>query len=342
MKIGKIKLNHHSVPLIIPEMGINHGGKIDVAIQIAKSAKRAGAKIIKNQTHIAEDEYSVEAKKIIPDNANTNIVNIIKKCELTEVEEYNLKNYVEKIGLEYLSTPFSKKAVDRLIKFNVKAFKIGSGECNNFPLLEYVAKFKKPIILSTGMNDLKSIKIASKILKNSNVEFALNHCTNIYPSNYSEARLGFIDVLKKQFPNNLIGLSDHSKDNLVALAGISKGAKLIERHYVDSKKRRGPDISSSMDFDDLKDLIYACNSIHQSLTMKNQILQKEKSVANFAFASVVSIKKIRKGEKLSLKNIWVKRPGTGDFLAKDFKKILNRIAKKDIKENVQLKISDIV
>ncbi len=341
MKIGNLKINHNSEPLIIPEMGINHAGKLEIAFKIVKSAFKAGAKIIKNQTHIAEDEYSYEAKKIIPDNAKQNIFDLIKRCELTMEEEFKLKKYTESLGLEYLSTPFSRKAVDRLNKLKVKAFKIGSGECNNYPLIEYICKFRKPVILSTGMNNLNQIKVSTNILKKNKIEFAINHCTNIYPSDYHHARLKFIDVLKKSYPKTLIGLSDHSRNNLMAIIAMSKGVKLIERHYVDSKKRKGPDISSSMSFEDLKELIKVSKNIYTALQNKNKILNDEINVSKFAFASVVSTKDIKKGEKFSSKNLWVKRPGTGDFSAKDYKKLINKTSRKYIKINTQIKFSDL-
>ena len=341
MKIGNIQITMSNPPLIIPEMGINHSGRLDVACKIVLSAKKAGAKIIKNQTHIADDEYSIEGKKIRPDNSKKNIYDLIKKCQFSMEDEYKLKKYTELIGMEYLSTPFSKKAVDRLIKLKVKALKIGSGECNNYPLIEYICKFKKPVILSTGMNSLLEITKAVSILKKNKITFALNHCTNIYPADYNDARLNFINVLKKKFQNTLIGLSDHSKDNLIALASIPMGVNLIERHYVDSKKRKGPDISSSMDFNELKDLIKKTKNIFDALKDKKKILPKEKNVARFAFASVVSTKNIFKGEILNKKNIWVKRPGNGDFLAKNYNKLIGKKVKKNILANRQLKKTDI-
>lgn len=342
MRIGNIKISTDNPPLIIPEIGINHGGKIDVACKIVQSAKKAGAKIIKNQTHIANDEYSAEAKKIIPDNSKKNIFDLIEACQLSLEDEFKLKRYTESLGMEYLSTPFSKEAVDRLIKLEVKAFKIGSGECNNYPLIKYICKFKKPIILSTGMCTISEIYKTVNILKKNKIIFALNHCTNIYPAEYSDARLNFIYTLKKKFPNILIGLSDHSRDNLIALASVPMGASIIERHFVDNKKRKGPDISSSMDFNDLKDLILKSENIFSALKEKKGILIREKNVAKFAFASVVSIKNITKGEKLDYKNIWVKRPGTGYYLAKDYEGLIGKISKNNISANTQIKKSDVI
>ncbi len=159
-KIGK-KYN----PLIIAEIGINHGGNINIAKKMVDSALRAGVEIIKHQTHIVDDEMSPEAKKVKPGNSDKSIYEIMKSCSLSFEEENELKDYVEKQNMIFISTPFSRSAVDRLVKMDVPAFKIGSGECNNYPLIEYICKFKKPVILSTGMNDIKSIKKAVKIFK---------------------------------------------------------------------------------------------------------------------------------------------------------------------------------
>ena len=337
IKFGKIKIDNSLEPLIIPEIGINHGGNLGIAFKIIKAAKRAGAKLIKNQTHIVEDEYSMESKKEVPKNANENIYSLIKKCSFSYEQEFKIKKYTESLGMEYLSTPFSRAAVDRLNKLKVKAFKIGSGECNNLPLIEYVSKSKKPIILSTGMNNMKQIKKTISILKKNKVKFVINHCTNIYPSNYSHARLNFILELKKNFPNILIGLSDHSEDNLTSYAAIALGVNLVEKHFVDTKKRKGPDISSSLDEKGLKNLIIDSKNIFLTLKDKKNILKEEVSVAKFAFASVIALRNIFKGEKLTRDNIWVKRPGTGEILAENFDDILGKKAKIDIKNDEHLK-----
>jgi len=165
MEIAGRKVGIEHPPLVICELGINHGGSLKVAKKMVDKAALSGAEIIKHQTHIIEDEMSSEAKKIIPGNADISIYEIMKSCALSESEEIALKKYVQKKGMIFISTPFSKKAVDRLIKFKVPAFKIGSGECNNYPLIEYISKFKKPVILSTGMNSIKSIYPAVKILR---------------------------------------------------------------------------------------------------------------------------------------------------------------------------------
>jgi len=330
-KIGKRIVGDGCPPLIIAELGINHNGSLDRAIEIADSAIRSGAEVIKHQTHIVEHEMTKAAKKTIPGNSKKSIYEIISKSSLNEEEEKKLMQHINKKKAIFISTPFSKQAADRLIKFNVPVFKIGSGECNNYPLIEYIAKFKKPIILSTGMNSIKTIWPAVRIFKKYKIKYALLHCTNIYPTPPELVGLNCINIIKKNFPDCIVGLSDHTTSNFTSLAAVALGAQIIERHFVDSKKSIGPDVTSSMDSKELKELILGSNIIYKSLERKNKILLKEEiPTKKFAFSSVVSLKDILPGEKLSEDNIWVKRPGTGEFLAKDFPKLIGREVKKII------------
>jgi sialic acid synthase SpsE len=327
-------IGEHQVPFVIPEIGINHGGSFEKAKKMIKSAYNSGAECVKFQCHIIEDEM-IE-NNVIPGNARESIWKIMKKCSLSENEERRLKEYTEKLNMIYLSTPFSRAAADRLEDMDVCAYKIGSGECNNYPLIKHVASFRKPIILSTGMNNLSSISKAVKILEKHNVQFALMHTTSIYPTPYELVRLGAIHDLQKKFPNIVVGLSDHSLGNYSCFAAISMGASILEKHFTLSKQWKGPDVSLSIVPNELKDLIQGSKNISSSLGGNKNILAEEQSTIDFAYASVVSIKEIKKGEKLSKENIWVKRPGTGKILATDFSKTLNKRTKKKILKNTQL------
>ena len=180
--IGDIVIGKNEEPLVIPEMGINHEGSLEVAKLIVDAAYRSGARIIKHQTHVVEDEMSHAAKNVIPGNSDVSIYDVMERCALSEDEEYDLMKYVESKGMVFLSTPFSRAAADRLEKFGVLAYKIGSGELNNYPLIEHIAAFGKPMILSTGMNDINHIQKAVNILEKYNVPFALMHTTNLYPT----------------------------------------------------------------------------------------------------------------------------------------------------------------
>ncbi len=337
MKINQRIIGLDQDPLIIAEIGINHNGSLKVAKEMVDAACQSGIEMIKHQTHIIEDEMSAPAKKIIPGNADKSIYHIMKECALNEEDEWELMNYVHSKGMIFISTPFSRKAVDRLVKFDVPAFKIGSGECNNFPLLEYVASFGKPVILSTGMNDIPAIKKSVHILEKHKVDYALLHTTNLYPTPDNLVRLGALNQLQKIFPNALVGLSDHSLTNHACFGAVALGASIIERHFTDSMKRKGPDIICSMDKEAAKELIQGVNIIKQQRGGNKNLIEEEQITRDFAFASVCSIKSIKCGEKLTKENIWVKRPGKGGIPAENYDKILNKIAVVDIPKDVQLK-----
>lgn len=341
ISIGYRKIGNDYDPLVIAEIGINHGGSLKTAFEMVDAAYKAGAEIIKHQTHIIEDEMTKEAKKVIPGNTDVSIYDVIKKCALSEEEEMELKRYVESKGMIFLSTPFSRAAADRLERMGVLAYKIGSGECNNYPLVEYVASFGKPIILSTGMNDLESVRKSVNIFRKYNIPFALLHCTNLYPTPPHLVRLGGMLELKKEFPDAIIGLSDHTTNNNACLAATALGACILERHFTDSKNRLGPDIACSMDPKELKELINGTREIHLMLGGKKEAAEEEQVTKNFAFATVVAIKDIKKGDILTKENIWVKRPGIGEIKAEKYNSLLNRKATRDIMYDEHLKWSDV-
>ncbi len=337
LKIGKRFIGEKYLPLVIVEIGINHNGKIKLAKDLIKVAHGCGAEIIKHQTHIPDDEMSIEAKKIIPVHTTENIYDIISNSSISYEQEKNFQNYVHKLGMTFLSTPFSREAANRLNKMNVPAYKIGSGECNNYPLIEHICKFKKPIILSTGMNGIKSIRKAVKIIESYKISYALLHCTNLYPTPINLIRLNAIDEIKKMFPKAVVGLSDHTGENYTSFAALGKGASIIEKHFIDNKNRKGPDIAASIDKKQLRDLIIGSREIYKSLPGEVKPVKDEKKTANFAFASIVSNEQIKAGTILTKKNIWVRRPGTGDFKAELYKKLIGKKVYKDIKKNTQLK-----
>ena len=326
---------------IIAEMAYSHDGSVKHATKIVQDAAEAGAEIIKHQTHIASDEMSSDAKNVIPAHTKESIYEIIDSCSLSEAEEIELQRYVQEKGLIFISTPFSRAAADRLEKMNVCAYKIGSGECNNYPLIKHIASFGKPIILSTGMNDIKSISRSVKILEKSKVDYSLLHTTSMYPTPYNKVRLGALIDLKNNFKNTVIGLSDHSVGNYTAFASISLGASIIEKHFTSNKSWSGPDIQVSIDPNELKDLLIGSSAIHESLNGHKTILKDEKPTIDFAYSCVVSITNIKKDEIFSEKNIWVKRPGTGKIKAENYKKIIGKKAKRGILKNTQLTWRDI-
>ncbi len=323
--------------LVIPEIGINHNGSLEVAKEMVDAAKRAGAKLIKHQTHVCEDEMCEAARHVVPGNSDKSIYDIMSSCALNEDEEFELKRYTESLGLMFLSTPFSRAAADRLEKFGVSAFKIGSGELNNYPLIEHIAEFGKPMIISTGMNSIPSVEKAVNIVEKHGVKYALMHTTNLYPTKPSQVRLGAFLELKEAFPGVPTGLSDHTLNNNACIAAMGLGAHLVERHFTDRMDRIGPDIVCSMDEEACRMLIQASQEIPQMLGGHKVALSEEQVTIDFAYASVVSIRTIKKGDVFTKENLWVKRPGTGDFLAKDYEMILGKRAACDIDNDILIR-----
>lgn len=341
-EIAGRKIGYDYEPLVIAEIGINHEGSLETAKAMVDAAFSAGVEVVKHQTHIVEDEMSSAAKNTIPGNADVSIYEIMRRCSLNEADELELKKYVERKGMIFISTPFSRAAADRLHKWNVDAYKIGSGECNNYPLLEHIASFGKPIILSTGMNTIESISKAVAIFQKHKVPYALLHTTNLYPTPNHLVRLGAMVELQNNFPDAVVGLSDHTLTNHACLGAVALGASILERHFTDNMNRPGPDIICSMDPKACSELIEGSKIIQLQRGGKKGPADEEQVTIDFAFATICSIKPIKKGEMFTKENIWVKRPGKGGILAAEYNNILGKTASQDIDIDVQVVWDDIV
>ena len=341
IEIAGRKIGPDYPPLVIAEIGINHEGSLQVAKEMVDAAYRAGAEVVKHQTHIVADEMSGAAKKVIPGNADVSIYEIMERCSLNEADELELKNYVESKGMIFISTPFSRAAAERLKKFDIPAYKIGSGECNNYPLLEHIASFGKPVILSTGMNTTESIRKAVAIFDKHKVPVALLHTTNLYPTPIHLVRFGAMMEMHHAFPDRVFGLSDHTLNNNACLGAVALGASILERHFTDHMQRTGPDIVCSMDENSCEELIKNTQEIWQMRGGTKKPALEEQVTIDFAFATVCAIGPIRKGEVFTKDNLWVKRPGTGEILAEHFESILGEKAFRSIANDEQLSWEDI-
>lgn len=341
IEIAGRKIGQDYPPLVIAEIGINHEGSLQVAKEMVDAAHRAGVEIVKHQTHIVEDEMSGAAKKVIPGNADVSIYEIMERCSLNEADELELKNYVESKGMLFISTPFSRAAAERLRKFDIPAYKIGSGECNNYPLLEHIASFGKPVILSTGMNTIESIRKAVAIFDKHKIPVALLHTTNLYPTPIHLVRFGAMMEMHNAFPDKVFGLSDHTLNNNACLGAVALGASILERHFTDTMQRTGPDIVCSMDEQATKELIVSSKEIGQMRGGTKEPAKEEQVTIDFAFATVCTIAPIQKGEVFTKDNIWVKRPGTGEILAEHFNDLIGKKANRTIANDEQLGWKDL-
>ncbi len=329
----RLNFNNNKV-LIIAEACDNHFGDINNAKQLVLKAKSAGADIIKFQHHIPDEEMLKDVPK--SKNFKISLYNFLKKYALKIEDHEELINFCKKKKIQYLCTPFSYKAACELNEIGVNFFKVGSGEFTDFPFIRKLCKFKKPIILSTGMSTIKDIDFMyQKLLRMKKNQIILMNCTSEYPPILKDINLGFITVMKKRYSNCIIGHSDHTNDIYTSLGAVSLGARLIEKHVYLDKKNFGPDREVSINFKQLKELVQGTRILEQSTGNKKKIYKLEKPIEKWAKRSLVSIKNIKKDQILKAEDFWSKRPGTG-IPSRFYDNFIGKKAKKEIKINTLL------
>ncbi|MFX1384265.1 MAG: N-acetylneuraminate synthase family protein, partial [Promethearchaeota archaeon] len=301
---------------------------------------------IKFQTFKAEElllktTAKVEYQKEKTDK-NENFYEMIKRYEFTKDEFHILADYCNEKGIIFLSTPFDPLSVHWLEELNVPAYKVGSGDMNNFPLLKEICSKKKPIFISTGMATLDEVKETINYIKSNEInEIVLFQCTTNYPTSFDEVNLNVIDTYKKEFPDLLIGFSDHSLGITVSLGAVAKGVKVIEKHFTLDKEMEGPDHKASLDPKELKQWVYEIRHLEMALgDSKKNPMKSELEIAKVARKSIVTIKDIKAGDTLTEENIAVKRPGVG-IPPKEFYEILGKKVKKHISKDSILQREDI-
>ena len=342
IKIGSLKIGEKFRPKIIAEIGINHNGSLDEAKKLAELAANSGADIIKSQFHIAKEEMSNHAKNVIPPHTNESIYEIIENCSLSIDEEYEYKLFIEGLGVEYLCTPFSSKAAHLLGEMNVNAFKIGSGECSNDAVLKAAIQYNKTLIISTGMNTLKSVSKTCDLVSTCiNENFILMHTTNLYPTPNHLVRLGGINELQEIVGISRVGLSDHTQSNLACLGAVANGAVILERHFTDTKDREGPDIINSMTPKELSELKKDSFTMFQMRGgTKAEEIEEEDAIRDFALATVVATKDIKINDQFSFSNTWPKRPGIGEIPAREHDNLVGKLSKNNIQKGEHIRKID--
>lgn len=341
LRIGDRVVGREHPPLVIAEIGINHGGDLTVAKEMVQAAALAGAEIVKHQTHVVDDEMTSEARSIFPPNDPRSIWDVIADSALGYDEEAELKAYTESLGLMYLSTPFSRAAADFLESLGVVAYKIGSGEMTNHALLDHVCGFGRPVIMSTGMHGLDSVERSVDIIRRHGVPFVILECTNLYPSPPEIVSLRGITDLQTWFPDAVVGFSDHSIGPDMALAGVALGASVVERHFTDSRYREGPDITASMDPAELRYLVDRSKEIWRATNNPKERTAAEESVYRFARSSVVADRDLAAGTVVTADDIWARRPGSGEIAGDEFFELIGMRLTRDVARNEMLKRSDL-
>lgn len=346
-KINNLKVSKEKI-VVIAEAGVNHNNRMDYADLLIKEAKSAGADIIKFQTYKADKLVSKTAPRfwkwkgeIKKSGSQHDSYSRLDKFGYKEYKK--LKSLCDKYKIEFMSTPFDLESVDMLYEIGMRAYKIASCDITNFALIEHIAKKNTPVFLSTGASNINEIVDAVKIIKKTgNNKICIMHCTLCYPTRFEDANLGAIYEIKKRFPNEILGLSDHTLGTLAAPASVLYGVTVIEKHFTINKKlKKSADHWLSVNPKELKELIENSQNILVSKGIEKKIkLKCEDNTHKFARRSIFTAKKINAGDILTKNNIICKRPGIYTSANKIYK-FLGKKLKKNIDSDKPIFLKDL-
>jgi N,N'-diacetyllegionaminate synthase len=299
--------------MIIAEAGVNHNGSLELAKKLIQEAKNAGADYVKFQSFKTEKLVSKFAEKAEYQKKNTSNTetqfDMIKKLELSDNDHDALVQFCKEVGIGFSSSPFDNEGIVYLDSLGVDFFKVPSGEITNLPYLKELAKFNRPIILSTGMASLSEVQDALSILKGKDV--TVLHCNTEYPTPMQDVNLKAMLTIKEKF-NVKVGYSDHTLGIEIPIAAVALGAVVIEKHFTINKEMEGPDHKASLEPYELKNMVQAIRNIEKALgNGVKEPSPSEKKNINIARKSIVAAKEISQGELFTIDNITVKRPGSG-------------------------------
>ena len=319
---------------IIAEIGVNHNGKINLAKKLIREAKKAGADYVKFQTFITEDIIIEKTKKakyqINKKNKKETQFSMLKKLELSQSNFKTLHKYCKKIDIKFLSTAFDLKSLNFVNSLKPDYFKIPSGEITNLQLIKEITKFKRKIILSTGMSTLKEVDNIFRFLLKYGVprsNITILHCNTEYPTPMEDVNLNVLKTFQKKFKTK-VGYSDHTSGTEVSIAAVAFGASIIEKHFTLDRMMDGPDHKASLNPIEFKSMVNSIRNIEKALGgFIKKTTKSEKKNMNVARKSIFALRKINKHEKFTIKNLCIKRPGNGLSPTQWFK-VLGKLSKK--------------
>ena len=329
---------------IIAEAGDNHNGDFNTALKLVDVAKRAGADCVKFQTFVTEEIISKYAEMAEYQKKNTgkeeSQFEMVKRLELSFDEFRKIKEYCDRVGIQFLSTPFDLKSVDFLNELGVPFFKIPSGEITNYPYLIKIAHTGKPVVMSTGMCEPDEILAAINVLeKNGSGEITLLHCNTEYPTPLKDVNLYAMRTMKKMFGKK-VGYSDHTKGIEVPVAAVALGACVIEKHFTLDKNMPGPDHKASLEPDELGRMVKNIRNIEIALgDGVKRVSESERKNIAIARKSIVARRNIQEGEILTEENLAIKRPGTG-INPMQWMEVLGTRAVRDFNEDELIEIRE--
>ena len=343
MEIGTKKVGGSNPSFIIAEAGVNHNGNIKQAKELVDIAADAGADAVKFQSFIARELAVPNLKKAeYQEKKNPESqFEMLKKLELSELEFREIYEYCEEKGPVFLSTPFDFKSADMLEQIGVVAYKISSGDLNNYPFLSYVSKKGKPMILSTGMSNWDEIeKAVTSIFLEGNKQLVLLQCTTSYPTKFEEVNLNAMLAMRERFEAS-IGFSDHTPGIEASVAAVALGAKVIEKHFTIDKNLPGPDHKASLSPEELKNLVSSIRHVEAALgSPEKTASQSEKKIMAVVRKKIVAVSDIPSGTILSRNELALKRAEEG-LDPDQFEKLIGKKTKRNIKENESIALEDV-
>ncbi len=337
LRIGSKVAGDGHPTYVIAEACVNHNGDFDTAIALIDAAAAAGADAVKFQLHYPQHEML----PVVPasDNFAKPLIEILRETHLTEEQHAALMRHCEARGVQYLCTAYCREAADTLAQLGVPLFKIGSGETLNHPLLRWIARHGRPLLVATGMTELDEVDATVAVLRETGVQFGLMHCTSEYPPVYEDINLDMLRVYRERY-GVVVGHSDHSPDITTAVASVALGAHIVEKHFTLTRDQPGPDHSVSIEPDELGELVRGIRIIELARGSRKAVFERERPIRAWAHHSVVTIKPVAAGEELTLDNTWVKRPGTG-IPARELDRVLGRRAARDLPVDTQVGDDDL-
>lgn len=337
--IGEKELSPHKRPYIVAELSANHGNSLDIALKTVHEAKLAGADAIKLQTYTADSITFNHKSEIFKINQGTvwdgeYLYDLYEKAHMPWEWHDPIFKLAKELGLDCFSSPFSPEAVDYLKKFNPPAFKIASFEITDIPLIKYVAKQNKPIIISTGIANEEDIKLALDACHQvGNSKVILLKCTSAYPAPIDSLQLRLIPIMRKQF-KTLVGLSDHSKGIIAPAIATSLNAVFIEKHFILDKSVGGPDAHFSLEPKEFKEMVDAVHQAFEALGQDVSRFPSSQPKSQFA-RSLFIVKDVKQGDCISQENIKSIRPSHG-LHPKYYESILGKRFKQDLSAGTPL------
>lgn len=335
LHFGARKIGPGQQCFIIAEAGVNHNGNLEMALELVKAAKKAGADAVKFQTFVTEKLIARGVEKADYQKDTTGSeedqAGMLKKLELSGQNFQTIFSLAKKLKFPIFSTPDEVFSADMLSKLGVELFKIGSGEVTNLPFLRHIAGMGKPIVLSTGMSTMAETAMAFETLVEAGAkEIALLHCVSAYPAPYSALNLNCLATLKAAF-DVPIGFSDHSTGNEAAIAAVALGACIIEKHFTLDKNLEGPDHRCSLDPDEFKNLVQQIRNTEQCFGKSQKQPDKvEKSTRKVVRKGLVAARRLKSGKMISARDIDIKRTSPIAILPAALEKIIGLSVHQDV------------